>query len=283
MSTKLLRAREGFSLAELLIAMTLTAVIGAAITGLFVTQSQFLEQQQKQEFARGVTRSASNIIMSELRMVERDSGIVAASDTSITVRVPYAMGIACTSTASLLTFSMLPIDSIMFTGATIAGIAYRLPTGYYNYRTQTATVAAGTLATCTAVNVAQVPGGGLIKQVALTSALPINAGDPIFLYQNVRYHFSPSTAVPGRRGLYRAVPAANVDEEIVAPFDTSAKFAFYVNDSETPQSAAPASTALSTLTGIEIILNGVSEKPDRNGLYTVVPLRTAVFFKNRRI
>lgn len=274
-----LKARRGFSLVELLISLVLTAIVGVALTSLFVTQAGFLDRQQKAAYARGVARSATNIMMSELRMIERDSGVTAASDTSITVRVPYAMGIVCATTATLITLSMLPVDSVMFADATIGGFAYRKADGAYTYvATTTIPALAATSTACSTAGITVVTGG--VKRTIATTALhPAPIGAPVLLYQTVRYHFGNSAAVSGRKGLFRAVPAASIDEEIVAPFDTSARFKFYVNDAKTSQTAAPAN--LRTLTGLDLILNSVSERPT-NGVYTVVKSNTAVFFKNRR-
>ncbi len=278
MTRAMARAREGFSLVELLVALSLTAVIGAAMTGLFVSQARLLEQQQKQEFARGVTRSASNILMSELRMVERDSGVVAASASSITIRAPYAMGIVCAATGALLTLSMLPVDQMMYDSARVAGFAYRKTDGTYHYTANTTTLPAVPTSTACATAGITVISGGTIRTIATTQTP--TAGAPVLLYQTIRYHFAASAAVPGRRGLYRAMPAISVDEEIVAPFDTSARFNYFVSDAEIAQAAAP--SPLRLITGVEIVMNGVSERPNANGTYTRVPLRTAVFFKNRR-
>jgi prepilin-type N-terminal cleavage/methylation domain-containing protein len=277
-----MKARAGFSLIELLVSLTLTAVIGVAMTGLFVTQSRFLDQQQKAEYARNVTRSATNIMMSELRMLERDSGVVAASDSSITVRVPYAMGIVCATTSSLLTLSMLPVDSVMFADARIAGFAYRKADGSYNYVATTTTPAlAGSSTACSSAGITDLTSQGGAKRTIATGGTthPAPIGSPVLLYQVIRYHFGNSATVSGRKGLYRAVPAASIDEEIVAPFDTSARFRFYVNDAKTSQTAVP--TNLKTLTGIDLILNSIEERPT-NGVYKTIPARTAVFFKNRR-
>jgi hypothetical protein len=224
-------------------------------------------------------------MMSELRMVERDSGIVSATDTSIVVRVPFAMGLVCTATAAALTISLLPVDSTMWSGDTAAfasnlgGYAYRKYDGTYNYVALTTAPAAGLTATCTGAGINVLTSeGGSVKTIATTGAAAAGKGQPVLLYHLVRYHFNASTAVSGRRGLYRQ--AGGTNDEIVAPFDTSAKFRFYVNDAKTSQASAP--TSLKTLTGIDIILNSISEKPNNDGTYTVVPLRTAVFFKNRR-
>src|SRR5690606_29287486 len=91
----MLKNRAGFTLAEVLIALTLTAIIGAAVTGVFVSQSRFFDHQEKVGAAREVSRGALNIMMSEMRMLHQDSAIVSATDRRITLRVPYAFGFVC--------------------------------------------------------------------------------------------------------------------------------------------------------------------------------------------
>ena len=281
-----LRARAGFSLVELLVALTITAVIGVAMTGLFVTQARFLEVQAKSEFARGVTRGATNVMMSEMRMIDRDSGVIAALDTAITLRVPFAMGIVCATAATTLTISLLPVDSVLYAQGVAAmvanqgGFAYRQAAdGKYKYHAAAAAPVTVANSTCTTPGIAVLSSdGGVAKTLATTALLPAAVGQPVMLYQNIRYHFNTSTTVPGRRALFRM--AAGTDDELVAPFDSTAKFGFYVNDSKTPQTSPP--TNLKTLTGFDLNLNSVSERPNKDGTYTKVPMRTAVFFKNRR-
>jgi prepilin-type N-terminal cleavage/methylation domain-containing protein len=277
--------RAGFSLVELLIALTLTAVVGAAMTGLFVTQARFLEIQQQAGYARSVTRSAMNIMTSEMRMIDPDSGVTLAMDTAIVLRVPFAMGVNCKETITSVTFELLPVDSVMYAQGIAAiasgngGFAYRQADDKYKYISTTNTPATGNNSDCTG----DPPGisiisGGLVKSITALMLHPISRGQPIILYQNIRYHFNASTTVTGKRGLFRT--QNGTDEEIAAPFDTTAKFNWYVNDSKTPQTTAP--TNLKSLTGIDLILNTVNEKPSADGTLQMIPMRTAVFFKNRR-
>jgi hypothetical protein len=161
----------------------------------------------------------------------------------------------------------------------LGGYAYRNYDGTYKYVAQSTAPASGLASTCTGAGINVLSSeGGSVKTFSTTGAAGAAKGQPVLLYHLVRYHFNASTVVSGRRGLYRQ--AGGVNDEIVAPFDTSAKFRFYVNDAKSSQASAP--TNLKTLTGIDIILNSISEKPNGDGTYTVVPLRTAVFFKNRR-
>jgi hypothetical protein len=111
-----------------------------------------------------------------------------------------------------------------------------------------------------------------------------NAGWPVFIYQRVTYAFDASQAYPGRRGLWRRLKSASgatISDEIVAPFDTSAKFRFYVLNEDTAQSAVPAD--LNTVRGLQLVLAGASPQVPRNSQQAKqAALVTGVFFKNRR-
>jgi hypothetical protein len=106
----------------------------------------------------------------------------------------------------------------------------------------------------------------------------------VFLYNLVRYNFGPSTAVPGKIGLYRTVIApggAQATEELVAPFANTAGWKFFVlNGGSVAQAAPPAD--LADIRGLELHLDGLSENiaPGRVSNETA-PFTTAVYFKNR--
>src|SRR5512134_3922192 len=85
-------ARRGMSLPELLIALVVLGIIGAASVRLLISQTTFYDVQLKKRAARAVSRASVNMMLSDLRMVESTGGVEAASATSVTLRVPYVMG-----------------------------------------------------------------------------------------------------------------------------------------------------------------------------------------------
>jgi prepilin-type N-terminal cleavage/methylation domain-containing protein len=275
MHAVMLRSRRaGFTLVEVLIALTLTAVLGAAVTGAFVSQSRFFDRQEKVGAARNVSRSAINIIMSELRMVERSGGVTAATNSAITLRVPYAMGLYCNLNVGTMRISRLPADSAQLASAVYSGYAFRTSASTYTYVPGTLPPTPGTAGSCTASGVTELAGGGVMN---VPLGTPLTVATPVFLYQLVTYEFKASTMVPGRIGLYRRVVGA--EEELLAPFDTTAMFRFYESDAAVPQTAVPGT--LSNITGIELVLDGLSERPNGDGTFQRVELSTSVFFRNR--
>lgn len=275
--------RRGFTLSELLVMIVIMGVIGAAVTKLFVSQARFYDLQTQQRRARFVARTAVNAALSDLRMVEATGGVVSAAPTQIRVRAPYAMGIACGSDAVRTTVSLWPADSTTYATAGFSGYAWRDSLGNYTYVESGATLGAGDAAVCTAANVAVLPTGRVVAVAPpLPAGIPAVAlpGTPVFLVQRVTYEFKSSAAVAGRAGLWRTIATTGLADELVAPFDRTAKFRFFVAGADTAQNAVP--NPLSAMRGLELDLSGQSERAPEGG---AAPRRarvvTAVFFNNQ--
>ena len=265
------------TLIELMLGLTMLGIIGSASVRLLLSQSRFYDVQLKQRAARSVARASVNMMLSELRMVESSGGVEAASANSVTVRIPYLLGMVCGTSGSSTVVAFLPADSTVVANATASGHAWRDANGVYTYTTGAVTSSAGGAATCAAANISAVPGGRI---VSLTPALPAAsaAGDAVFLYQRIRYDFAMSTALPGRRALWRTIVDSDTHEELAAPFDNAARFRFFEFDRDTSDVSANASD----VRGLELILDGASQTATQGRPGNEhVPFRTSVFFNNR--
>lgn len=269
---------KGVTIAEMLIGLVIVGVIGMGVTRLVLAQTRFFEHQTAARNARNVSRSGLNQIVSDLRMLESSGGVVAASSNSITVRVPYALGVSCTQS----TISVMPSDSATYAKG-ISGYAWRAANGTMTYQetgVSAPAIADASICTNAGITVLTSAGG---KAVSIVPALPAAAtlGTPLFLFRQIRYAFKNSLVVPGKIGLFRAdLSLGGTEEEISAPFDASAKFRFYVNFTAAAQDSPPAS--LASLRGFELNLSGNSERAALGtGAVRKEPNVTGVFFKNR--
>lgn len=291
------RRRPGYTMVELLIAIMILGIIATAMTRLMVTQANFTSSQASLRGARSVSRDAYNILMTDLRMVQDSGGLTYATTDSIRVRVPMAWGLVCAVSSSYTTVSLVPMDSALLALGTYGGAAYRDTTsGVFQWFTAaagdaivdepTATICTDTTGSNPGIfsqSYLGRPGG--IKRVKRMAGAPV--GTPMFIYQEILYAFDASSAFPGKgRGLFRTVTGTGAmstwtRDEIIAPFDTSARFKFYVYNQDTSQVAVPA--AISTVRGLDLVLNGLSIRPP-SGTTTqkVSKVTTAVFFKDRR-
>lgn len=278
--------RHGFSLAELIVGLVVASLVSASIIQLMVVQSRFMTTQEGRANARAVSRGAIALVESDLRMVQTSGGVIAAAADSITLRVPFAVGIICGHTGTGQTDIMLPpIDSTVLNEglANLAGYGWRNSTNTLTW------VESGSMT----ANIGSNAGNCTSGSDPIT-AIPYNADPPViarvpqiaggyrgaaaFLHQRVTYRFEASTAVPGRIGLYRRRARAGTSEEVVAPFDAGAAFRFFSVGDATSQAAPPAN--LNDLRGVELYLAGVNERAPAGSVAEVSPLRTAVFFKN---
>lgn len=278
---RLNKSRAGMSIAELLIGMVILAIVGMGLTRIMVTQARYFDHQKKSNAARNVSRGPLNRIVSDLRMVEALGGVVSATSTAITVKVPYAIGVVCVSQSNGTQVSLLPVDSSMFAGAGYTGYAWRNGAGKYGYVETGGLNLDGDVTLCNTAKITTLT-SEKAKVVRINPGMTDTAsvGTPIFLYRRITYEFKNSTILPGTIGLYRTVVTANTTEELSAPYASGAKFRFFVGSSQTAQDAVPAQ--LSTLRGLELVMSGNSEKIPIGGTQKAqAPFTTAVFFKNR--
>jgi prepilin-type N-terminal cleavage/methylation domain-containing protein len=286
--------RRGFSLAEMLVALTIFGIIGALFTRALLTQGRYADQQNAARSARTVARQGMNILESEIRMVQDSGGIDSAATDGKTIRVlvPYRFGLNCGVQGSHTIVSMLPTDSLTLAQARYAGFAWR--NGVGRYTTVFPSAPLGTDAPANTAHTNLCTGSGSKQAQIRTLTLngrsgtvmevtPAQAtapqGQAVFFFQRITYRFAASTLFPGKVGLYRNVQGGT-NEEIMAPFDTSARFKYWTQSAAASVAAPP---ALALIRGIDVVFTASSSytpmgrtSPSKS---TVV---ASIFFKNVR-
>ena len=292
------RSPRGFTLAEILIAMIIVAIIGAATGRLLLNENRFFDQQTNLKTARRVARSSTTILLSDLRMVQDSGGVdsVTADGKLIRIRVPYRFGLVCGTNLTTTTVSMLPADSAMTAMSVYAGFAWRDTSaagGRYTYivppfpQTTNRPTAAASPSTCTGSGAGQAQirtvsmSGRTGDLLDLTSLAP--SGAPVaasmFFWQHVTYSFAASGIYSGKIGLFRNVQGGT-NEEIMAPFDTSARFRFYQTGDDTSRVTPP---AVGNIVGMDIVANAISPNAvSNNSTNSPGKIVTSVFFNNVR-
>ena len=285
-----LRARSGFSLAELLVAVVLLGIVGGALTRLVIDQMRFFDGVQVSRGARSAARGSMNVMLSELRMVQDSGGITAIGNDnrSITVRVPYRFGMFCATSGGSSTVSMLPVDSATLALASYAGYGWRArATGRYTINEGGTVTTSGSASKCTGTaageaGIKTVTVNGRTGEVMdVTPAIPAGTGpgSAVMFYQNVTYTFGASGLFPGKSGLFRSVNGGAA-EELMAPFSADARFRYYTSGDDTSRTVAP---ALSDIRGVALVLTAEgARRPAGRTADTQARMMTAIFFKNTR-
>ncbi|MBP2647001.1 MAG: hypothetical protein H6Q77_625 [Gemmatimonadetes bacterium] len=281
--------RAGVTLVELLVGMVMSVFVGTMMISLLLTNSRFTDQVEAGREARGTARASLNLITTELRMVNAETGVLAADSSAITIRVPFMLGLACAATpgpSGTLIAGFLPVDVTMVDlSLGYTGFAIRQFDGSYAYSASTSTIPASSSspAACTTASVA-LPSGSRFGTLIGPVAAAASAGTPVLLYRTVRYEFAPSVITPGRIALWRhrltAAGAVDASEELAAPFDSTAGFRFFILNNRLASDTLP--TSLGDLRGVEIHLLGESERTVRTHTEPEqTNLVTSVFFLNR--
>ena len=289
-----LRSRRAFTLHEMVISLVIVGIIGGAFTKTMVSQTRFHDQQAALRSARSIARSASNVLLADLRMVQDSGGVdsVTADGKLIRILVPYRFGIVCRTSGSNTTVSMLPTDSGTVAYSVYTGFAWRQASGRYAYvfpnnpTTTDIPVASATPADCT--------GNGPSQAQIRTITTNGRAGDildlkspgpsgavvmsPVFLFQRITYSFRTSGVYPGKLGLWRNVQGG-ANEEIMGPFDATTRFRFYQAGDDTSRTTPP---PVSDIRGLDLVLTSVSPRASSISPTTTSRVVTSIFFKNVR-
>ena len=249
------RDTRGFTLTELLISTVVMGILGVAMTRILITDSRFVSKVEAIMNARQAARAAMNTMAVELQMVSR-GGLTSAARTDIQALVPYAFGVLCERQGTTRYAALMPTDSLMYSHGVANGMAWRNETADYTTMDVATVVdaAPSALARCTDWGIG-VPVKGRFIQMAVAND-SLNVGDVFYLYQIVRYFFSTSVDVPGRVALWRQ-RGGDAFEELIAPFDESSEFRFFVEAADTALIVPPVD--LSQITGLELRLVGASE------------------------
>jgi hypothetical protein len=184
-----------------------------------------------------------------------------------------------------------------------AGYAWRNPQGYYTVVVPTAPtgadlpVSSANASQCTGSGSGQarvntlslknssgVVRSGQVLDITPTAPAALQ-GQVVFFYQRVIYKFAASTAFPGRIGLWRVVQGGSTDE-LMAPFDTSARFKYWKAPDAGqpwPTASVAAPPAVALIRGLDVVLAAQSRYTPAG---KTAPIKSTVvaslFFRNVR-
>lgn len=106
-------ARRAFTLVELLISMTLLAIVGGAIASAVATQWRSHDGLADSERTRKAVRDAAEVILAELREISPSGGDLAvASDTAIEVRATIGAAVVCSVSTARDYVTVPPRDPV---------------------------------------------------------------------------------------------------------------------------------------------------------------------------
>jgi len=299
------RARSGFTMVEIIVALIIFAIVGLALTKMLLTQSAGFKRDVTARRARAGARSSMNLIISDVRMNQDYGGVTLANDSTFVIKAPIMFGLVCATSGASTTIAAVAADSFVTADSKYGGYAVRNPNSPYTYgfvpSTTSGTKTQSGTATCTGLanpirsdTVTASGRAGAVYTFTPGTTLPTAVGQPAFLWQYVTYRFRKETG-DNARTLYRVSCGADTistgtncrKEQLMGPFSTNARFNYYLTTATTLSQDSSVKTApadLNTIRGVEFVLAAIA--PDTVGSSkgpASATTTTSVFFKNVRV
>lgn len=233
----------GFTLVEVIVAMSITGMVATALLSLIMAQSRFYQRTDDQISAEQSAQATFELVSSELRMAGA-TDLMAAEADSVTFRFDIVQAVVCDSTgsdeATLYVYDRVTNANLT---SSFFGVALSLPyeTDYEyedGWNPTASASGSGPKADCVAAGEG---GAGLDSDYLrltgwagrFTGGVP-ERGAIVRGYGKVTLRVAASTFFTSRWSLWRGT------QELVGPFDAGAAFAYVMDDGSVQASVVPA-------------------------------------------
>lgn len=211
------RARAGFTLLELLVALVISGILASVLFQLFQGQGRFVSLQSAREEVQQNARGALEILSGELRAVH-PAGLLDAQKHSLEFLLPRAWGVVCGPASGgqvVVIFPALSDDALGLRAAgqllSSAGLQFRYTDGGVVY--WKGAPASGWAAPSAGACDIGASGGRAVRFTAAGLPAQLKAGDVAVLYERVRYDVAESSA-GGMPGLWIRRSMGKVGERL---------------------------------------------------------------------
>lgn len=237
-------AEAGFTVAEVMVTMVLTAIVAAAALGIFLGQSAFYQKQDDAVFAEQTIRAGMDLAYTELRMSSPEDLLVAEPD-SVAVRFDVRQALVCDSDPTFQTATLFVYDRVP--NANLAGALGTAVSGPYEetfvyadgWTGSVLETGDGPAATCAAADAPSMTPTDEYYRVVSFDGHPAGTPTPgsvVRIYGPLAYHFGPTASGEGL-ALYRS------GMELGALLEEGARFRYVMEDGSVQDQATGADLA----------------------------------------
>jgi len=260
------RKKSGFTLIEVLIALSVAAILGVTVSGLMIGQQRFYRHADATIVSQQNLRAALDLMTAEIRMAS-PTDLIAATPDSIAFRADLIRAVVCDSTgpdeAVLFVYDTVTTANlgIGFRGAAFSG-AYDSAFVYADTWTPSVGAVGGSSETLCVANGA--PAGLNPKFYRRVTGWSGQFGDVpdrgsiVRFYGRLSYRFGPSTFSTGNLAIWRN------NQELVSPFANGGTFRYVMNDNSVLSSVSGAQ--LANVASIRIMASAMGNGPDLSGV-----------------
>ena len=218
--------KAGFTLLEALVALTLSSVIVALVSSVFLTQNNFYRSVLQRTRVQDNLRVVTDFIVSEVRAVA-DGGVTTAESRRFVVRLPIAMGGVCHDQSSHGRVYMPGLSEI--DGNEVAGYGRQDASGDWSYTADTWSNLLVSSGSNDADECLTRNGADTLGAIADFGRLLISGGttlgEVIMIYREVEFKIDESELEPQSLAVYRGVTGDTL-RELATGITSDAKFQY---------------------------------------------------------
>ena len=270
-------SQAGFTLVEAIIALTLSTMIIAMVTSVFLAQNSFYASVAERSAVQDNLRSITQLIASEARAVA-PGGVLVADSTRFAFRVPMRVAGVCHPGGAGFVRARVPGLGQMVTGD-MAGYAIHDGAGDWDFRASTwaALLRDNALLNAQSCAANGADTAGIAPEfVALNISDPLTLGDVVMIFREVELSVAISTLDPTHLGLFRG-PYMSPLVEFASGLTSVTHFQYRLGTPVYQTSVAPANLPL--VDGVRLIAVSESNRTATGGYtygWTVdIPLKNS--------
>lgn len=234
---------RGFTLVELLAALSLAGLVAAAVVGVLLGQHDFYAANSERTHARQASRAAADLVSGELRLAS-SADLMAAEADSVSLRLDVLRGVVCGPVPSrpgqvaVYVFDTVTNPNVP---SGFRGWSYSEPGGPWRHvdGAPLAVTAGAGRSECVSRGAPDRAPGWRYRSVGgwhlggSFDSVP-GRGAVLTKYGRLTYSVEPSGSYPGREALVRN------SQELAAPFAAGARFRYVMSDGTVASRVAPA-------------------------------------------
>lgn len=248
----------GFTLVELLLALTVTALVGGSMVVLLLGQRRFYDSDGATIAARQSLRATADLFGREIRGGAA-SDLMAARSDSVTLRADLVRGVVCSAAGGTVTYYAYasPPANLSGTRGTAVTAPYDSTAAYDDgWDGSGATASAAARDACQAAGSPGSAGPAVYRSVSWTgTSLPFpQRGARIRIYAPLTYRVAPSSSATG-------LAVRREGQELAVPFGSVA-FAYVLVDGSRTGSVDPAELASVERVVLDMAAAGTLADPD---------------------
>ena len=276
-SARLVTNRGGFTLVEAIIALTISSILVALVTSVFLGQNSFYASVAERSEVQDNLRSVTQLLASEARAVA-PGGVLVADSTRFVFRVPMRVAGVCDKGGKGDARLRIPALAQMDTGD-VSGYALHDGGGDWDFRAMSWTALVKSRG---GKNADRCAGNGadtadiVMEFVQLEISDNLTEGDVVMIFREVEYSLATSILDPTHLGLFRG-PYGGSLIEFATGLTGVTHFRYRLGTPTYQTSVAPANLQL--IDGIRLVVVSESKRTATGGYsngWTVdIPLKNS--------